>query len=169
MRYAKIHDRIVEICRTAKTLSEVEARIGTSSPNGALRRYIKLHGIELPEYLGQSAANAISQKTRKRITEADLCEGSLVCRTSLKAFLFREGLKYAKCEICGWCEARLSDGVVPIHLHHLNGDGTDNRLENLQILCPNHHALTDDYCKRNKVGAFKRKIVPEVLRQHGTL
>ena len=27
----------------------------------------------------------------------------------------------------------------------------DDRLENLQILCPNCHSQTDSYCKRQKV------------------
>lgn len=34
---------------------------------------------------------------------------------------------------------------IPLELHHLNGIHTDNRLENLQILCPNCHAFTDNY------------------------
>lgn len=38
---------------------------------------------------------------------------------------------------------------IPLELHHINGDHTDNRLENLQVLCPNCHALTDNYRGRN--------------------
>jgi len=32
-----------------------------------------------------------------------------------------------------------------MELHHLNGDGQDNRLENLQLLCGNCHAQTDNW------------------------
>jgi predicted HNH restriction endonuclease len=39
---------------------------------------------------------------------------------------------------------------IPLELHHVNGDNRDNRIENLQLLCPNCHALTDNYRGLNK-------------------
>ena len=38
------------------------------------------------------------------------------------------------------------DNLLVCQLHHINGDNTDNRLDNLQILCPNCHSQTDNYC-----------------------
>jgi predicted HNH restriction endonuclease len=35
-------------------------------------------------------------------------------------------------------------------LHHINGDGSDNRLENLALLCPNCHAQTPNFSGRNR-------------------
>lgn len=32
-----------------------------------------------------------------------------------------------------------------MELHHINGNHFDLRLENLQLLCPNCHAQTDNY------------------------
>ena len=40
--------------------------------------------------------------------------------------------------------------VHGVSLDHVNGDHTDNRLENLRILCPNCHAQTDTWCGRNR-------------------
>jgi hypothetical protein len=59
---------------------------------------------------------------------------------SLKQRLFTAGLKTPRCELCGWAE-RAPDGRIPVELDHANGDKTDNRIENLRILCPNCHAL----------------------------
>jgi len=33
---------------------------------------------------------------------------------------------------------------------HINGDHTDNRLQNLRILCPNCHAPTQTWCRRKR-------------------
>lgn len=60
------------------------------------------------------------------------------------------------CELCGWKEINIYTGLVPLQVHHINGDCTDNRFENLQLLCPNCHSLTENFGGRNK-GNSKRK------------
>ncbi|HMI69625.1 MAG TPA: hypothetical protein VK510_06480 [Solirubrobacteraceae bacterium] len=40
--------------------------------------------------------------------------------------------------------------MLPLALHHVNGDRDDNRLEDLEILCPNCHALTANFAGRNR-------------------
>jgi 5-methylcytosine-specific restriction endonuclease McrA len=79
-------------------------------------------------------------------------------RTHLKNRLIGEGLKENRCEECGITEWRGRPLVM--ELHHVNGDGADNRLENLQLLCGNCHAQTDNWGGRGirrRVGAESRK------------
>ena len=67
---------------------------------------------------------------------------------SLKRRLFSENIKEEKCEICGISEWR--GKKLSLELHHINGDPFDNRIENLQIICPNCHSITENYRGKNK-------------------
>ena len=68
-------------------------------------------------------------------------------RSHLKHRLIQAGLKDNRCEQCGITEWQGKSLVM--HLHHINGDGHDNRLENIELLCANCHSLTDTYGGRN--------------------
>lgn len=85
--------------------------------------------------------------------EAKPIEEILIANSSYQSFklkrrLLDEGLKEYKCELCGLYEWQ--DNPIPLELHHINGNNRDNRLDNLKLLCPNCHALTDSYRGRNK-------------------
>jgi hypothetical protein len=59
-------------------------------------------------------------------------------------------LRGEKCETCGWAERNKYTNKVPIELSHKDGDFTNNKLENLELSCPNCHSLTDSYKGANK-------------------
>jgi hypothetical protein len=89
----------------------------------------------------------IDPRPRSMPIEALLVVGRRTNRSHLKIRLVQEGLKQDRCEACGITEWR--GGALSMHLHHVNGDGSDNRLENIVFLCPNCHSQTDTYGGRN--------------------
>lgn len=54
------------------------------------------------------------------------------------------------CQECGWGVTNEHTGRVPLQIHHIDGDCTNNREDNLQLLCPNCHSLTENFGSRNK-------------------
>jgi hypothetical protein len=62
-----------------------------------------------------------------------------------------------RCEDCGLVEWK--QVPIPLELHHIDGDSDNNKESNLQLLCRNCHALTDNHKRRNKSGRrqFERR------------
>jgi hypothetical protein len=65
--------------------------------------------------------------------------------------LIAEGVKEHRCERCQ--RTTWQGAAIPLELDHIDGDRTNNLLENLRLLCPNCHALTPTYRGRNIGGA----------------
>ena len=90
--------------------------------------------------------------------------------TEIKQKLYKAKLKEEKCELCGigniWNNKKLI-----LQLDHINGVHSDNRIENLQIVCPNCHSCTENYCGRNvKLNNIKNgkntKMYKQILLKH---
>lgn len=92
----------------------------------------------------QCQADYRRKKIFQKIEEGDT---SLNTR-QYKAYLIN--LYGEKCMECGWCETNPASGKIPIDLEHIDGDSTNNSLDNLKLLCPNCHSLTPTYKSLNK-------------------
>ena len=62
-----------------------------------------------------------------------------------------------KCMECGWCERNKKTGKIPIQLEHIDGHSENNRLDNLKLLCPNCHSLTETFGALNKGNGRKNR------------
>jgi hypothetical protein len=106
--------------------------------------------LDTSHFVGQAWAKGRPHKGRNRVPLTEILVESSTYKgnSDLRKRLIAEGLKPAHCEWCG-SDTWLGE-PLPLHLDHVNGDHTDNRLENLRILCPNSHALTPTWCGRNR-------------------
>ncbi len=69
-----------------------------------------------------------------------------------------------KCEKCGWGEMHPITHNIPLEVHHIDGDCTNNKIENLQLLCPNCHSLTNNFGSLNKESKrFHRSKITQTI------
>lgn len=102
-----------------------------------LNSYLKKMGIE---YAGNPQRKGVPRGTNEGYKPAiEYIQSTTIKSHILKQKLIRDGLKEYKCEICGNTEWQ--GQAIPLELHHKDGNHYNNQLENLQILCPNCHAL----------------------------
>lgn len=84
--------------------------------------------------------------TKETFSERYLKEGVSYCGR-FRLYLLEFGIKKNKCEICG--RHTWQGRPLVCQIHHINGNRNDNRLENLQMLCPNCHSQTDNFQTKN--------------------
>lgn len=114
-----------------------------------MHKAIDEYKIDISHFTGKGwNIGLIFKPYKKYELEEILVENSTYDNTNtLRNRLLSEGVKKHICERCGRTE--WEGELIPLQLHHINGIRNDNRIENLQLLCPNCHALTDNYCGKN--------------------
>lgn len=68
-----------------------------------------------------------------------------------------------RCESCGWDKLHPKTGKAPLEINHIDGNSSNHAAENLEILCPNCHSLTQYHGSLNqgKGRKSRQKIVKE--------
>lgn len=129
--------------------------IGGGSSLSTLRKAISFYDLDITKNsLNAKKAFVESSRGRKDLSEILVENSSYTNMERLKIRLLNEGLLEYRCYICGLID--WNGKPISLQLHHINGVHSDNRIENLQFLCPNCHSQTDSWCGNN----IKRKFEP---------
>ncbi len=105
------------------------------------------------KYCDQKCQQEKRKKERISLIEKGL--GKFDSKTYKKFLIEKHG---EKCMKCGWNERNPFSGKIPIELEHKDGNSENNKLDNLELLCPNCHSLTPTYRALNTGnGRHKRR------------
>lgn len=135
-------EELKTIVQNSISYREVAIKLGYSEKGGGAgenaREMIELKGFNTDHFLGMGWNKNNFDYDRFQYGKAIKITAALPALVQLRGH---------RCENCG-TETWL-DNPIPLEIHHLDGDRLNNNLENLQLLCPNCHALTDNFKGKN--------------------
>lgn len=137
---------------TGYTLVLKELGIQGGSSVNTLKKIIKDYNLDVSKMLSNRELAYLNNYKRPGKPIWDLNDiliknSNYSNMNSLKKRLFDSGIKQKRCEKCGIVKWLGKD--ITFQIHHINGVHNDNRIENIQILCPNCHSQTDNYAGAN--------------------
>jgi hypothetical protein len=147
-RYTEEHVR--DAVARAHSMAEALRSPGLRPAGGnhaTLKKLIERYRLSIEHFDPYWALHSRRAPVPATPLELILVENSTYHRNHLKRRLYDAGVKSRECELCGQGEEWRGRSMALI-LDHINGLPTDNRLENLQIVCPNCAATLDTHCGR---------------------
>lgn len=98
------------------------------------------------KYCSQTCSSKHKSSLQLEENKKLIVEGLINNRPTIYNVL--ENLYGPACQECGITEH--NNKPIKCQVDHINGDSTNNRLDNLRLLCPNCHSQTHTFAGRNK-------------------
>lgn len=155
-------EEIEQFVKDSKSYAELARKCGYGQSSGSsiaqMHQMIDQYGFDISHFTGQGWLLGRTYKSDRYVPFNEYIKGEHAQTNKLRKKLLREGLKEYVCECC---LNTIWNGVpIPLEVHHVDGDKNNNTIENLQLLCPNCHALTDNYKGKNIQKHKKHAGVP---------
>ncbi len=148
-------EEIQQAVKESNSLFELAKKLGYTSPGGgtieSIHRMINEYNLDTSHFTGQGwrkekyVYDTFTQFSYKK-------NGATLAAPLIK-------LRGRKCEKCG-LEEWLGQ-PINLEVHHIDGDRTNNELNNLMLLCPNCHSYTSTFARK---GAKREKSEEEFVQ-----
>jgi Zn finger protein HypA/HybF involved in hydrogenase expression len=155
--------------KSSLTVADVLRKLGLQVRPGnyrTVRKFASENNIDLSHLekkaTGRGKAHGKGGIKKKSLSDI-LIEGSTYNRCHLKSRLLKEGILKNKCSECGLSET-WNGKEIKMVLDHINGVNDDNRIDNLQMLCPNCNSQQATFC-RGQLSFIKSRHPDEFAKQ----
>ena len=143
-----------KVCRSARHIAD-HLKISFQT----LKRYCKMYNIwdkikadtrlgisgRLSPFLGKMPVDEIAANKYKKVSPTVVIDKYI-----------RAGYKEGKCDICGYKEARITDGKIPLLLDFIDDNKENYSVDNIQFICYNcYHNTRGNLTGSRKVGKQK--------------
>ena len=140
------NEQLALAVKTSHSMRAALAMLGLTPAGGnyeMIKKRIQELDLDTSHFLGKAILRGKTHNFGTRPLEEILVQKKLENTWRLKNRLLQEGLKEHRCECCG--NTQWLGEPMPLELHHKDGNRANNMLQNIELLCPNCHALTDNY------------------------
>ena len=131
--------------------AELARKCGYGQTSGSsiiqMHQMIEQYDLNVSHFTGQGWLLGKTYDSGRYIPFEEYIKSNHVQTNKVRKKLLKEGLKEHICECC--LNTMWNNVPIPLEVHHKDGNKDNNELGNLQLLCPNCHALTDNYKVKN--------------------
>lgn len=145
-----------EIVKRCFTIADFCREVGWE-PRGSnyktFHKYEKEYNLDTSHFDQSHGRRILEGGKHQRKTAEEYASGKCIRSATLLRKMVEDGVKEWRCECCG--ETEWLGDKIPLELHHIDGDHFNNSFDNIELLCPNCHAKTENY--RGKNGKWGKK------------
>lgn len=142
INYCSLECRNSRVWTDEDKLKKSESAKNSEKVKESSKKYSEAIKMRTPE-IWKTIKEKREETLKNKIIETDYNELSF--ERLRKRIIYEQDCKCNRCKLSEWMGEK-----IPLELEHKDGNHFNNERDNLEILCPNCHALTSTWRGRNK-------------------